>query len=276
MEFKKTHGNLKIGFSTFASMRPKQCILAGAPGTHCVCVCTIHQNVKLMIESSGLRNLLKHSNLNLITYNDFLSLIICNSPTPDCYLNSCSHCPDTSKVTDILRRIFYGSEIDLLTYNQWTQTDRSCLQTITESSDDFINNFLIKLKNLKRHAFIAKQQSHFLKSLKEKLQPYQFVVILDFSENYKFILQDEVQSFHWNNSQSTIHPFGIYYKEENSAEVQHTNLVIISEVLKHNTTLVHLFQRLLNDFLKTKFGRIEKIFYFSDGAAAHYKNKKIS
>ena len=45
-EFKSMFPNEKIGFSRFAALRPKQCELAGAGGTHCVCVCTIHQNVK--------------------------------------------------------------------------------------------------------------------------------------------------------------------------------------------------------------------------------------
>ena len=48
-EFKGRFPNLKIGFSKFAELRPKQCVLAGSSGTHCVCVCTIHQNVKLML-----------------------------------------------------------------------------------------------------------------------------------------------------------------------------------------------------------------------------------
>ena len=33
----------------------------------------------------------------------------------------------------------------------------------------------------------------------------------DFSENYSFVLQDAAKSFHWNNSQATIHPFVAYY-----------------------------------------------------------------
>ena len=36
-------------FSKFAEFRPKECVLPGSSGTHSVCVCTKHQNVKLMI-----------------------------------------------------------------------------------------------------------------------------------------------------------------------------------------------------------------------------------
>lgn len=47
--FKSEFPNLKIGFSKFAEYRPQECTLAGGSGTHTVCVCIIHQNVKLMI-----------------------------------------------------------------------------------------------------------------------------------------------------------------------------------------------------------------------------------
>ena len=32
----------------------------------------------------------------------------------------------------------------------------------------------------------------------------------DFSENFSFVVQDEIQSFDWNNSSATIHPFVCY------------------------------------------------------------------
>ena len=46
--------NPKIGFSTFASLRPKHCVLAGSAGTHTVCVCTYHRNPKLIPAALGL------------------------------------------------------------------------------------------------------------------------------------------------------------------------------------------------------------------------------
>ena len=39
---------ISVSFSEFCKLRPKNCIIAGASGTHLVCVCTVHQNVKLM------------------------------------------------------------------------------------------------------------------------------------------------------------------------------------------------------------------------------------
>ena len=75
--------------------------------------------------------------------------------------------------------------------------------------------FSDKLIKLLTHSFIALNQSNFFKETKENLKEGPFAVICDFAENYKFVLQDEIQSFHWNNSQATILPFAIYYKSEN-------------------------------------------------------------
>lgn len=49
----------KISFSAFAKLKPKNCILAGAAGTHSVCVCVIHQNVKLMLDAIDVEVLTK-------------------------------------------------------------------------------------------------------------------------------------------------------------------------------------------------------------------------
>ena len=101
--------------------------------------------------------------------------------------------------------------------------------------------------------------------------PGEFLVLADFSENYSFVVQDEVQGFHWNNSQATIHPFVIYYRD--SGKLHHISFVVISECLHHDTVAVYLFQKNLIKFLKERFFP-RKIFYFSDGAAAQYKNRK--
>ena len=49
--FKKDNPNEKIGFSKFCSLRPKWCIIVGSSGTHSVCVCTNHQNAKLLVSA---------------------------------------------------------------------------------------------------------------------------------------------------------------------------------------------------------------------------------
>lgn len=39
-QYKDRFPNYRIGFSTFAMLRPQQCVLAGGSGTHTNCVCS--------------------------------------------------------------------------------------------------------------------------------------------------------------------------------------------------------------------------------------------
>ena len=40
--------NVKVSRSKFCELHPKECITVGSSGSHSVCVCTYHQNAKLM------------------------------------------------------------------------------------------------------------------------------------------------------------------------------------------------------------------------------------
>ncbi len=61
-----------------------------------------------------------------------------------------------------------------------------------------------KLSILTAHSYIAKVQAKYLKKCKEELKEIEAIVLGDFSENYKFVIQDEIQGFYWNNSGSNI------------------------------------------------------------------------
>ena len=66
--FKKKHFDLKVVFSKFACLRPKWCTVAGATGTHSVCVCTAHKNVKLLLSVVKLDNV----------YHELTEMIVCS------------------------------------------------------------------------------------------------------------------------------------------------------------------------------------------------------
>jgi len=139
--FKEKHPTHRIGFSKFCELRPKNCILAGKSGTHTVCVCTVHQNIKLMIAGSGLHNFsLDESPLK--TYHSFLAKIMCNPPAPQCYMNECSQCPGIAHLKESLTEIFENEAIDELTYKQWVTVDRCMMETVVKKTDDFIEDFI--------------------------------------------------------------------------------------------------------------------------------------
>ena len=155
--------------------------------------------------------------------------------------------------------------------------DRTNLETVIRSTDDFVEDLVDRLCHLQCHSFIATQLSKFMKEIKEGPMDEQILDIAAFAENYSFVLQDEVQGYHSTNSQATIHPFLVYHRfpvEGNeSTDLKEISFVVISDHLLHNTLVVHYFQSKLIKFLK-EIMSFKKVIYFSDGAASHYKNRK--
>lgn len=266
--FKQNNPNRKIGFSKFSILRPPNCVLGNSCGTHTVCVCIYHQNVKLMFDVIKKTRLVPE---NFKTYHDVMTSIICSTATDDCILQKCEKCPGTDDVLEMLRTRI-DADIEEVTIKQWQQVDRCSIETIKMPVDDFIETFCNKLTDLVPHHHIAQQQGKYLKACKEDLKKNEIIMICDFSENYSFVVQDAVQGFHWANAQCTIHPTAMYYRDDRN-EIQFTSLVAIAESLKHNHTSVRLFIKDSIQFVKRKLPSTTKIIFFSDGAGGQYKNR---
>jgi len=139
--------------------------------------------------------------------------------------------------------------------------------------EEYIEKLTSKLFALKSHSFIAKAQNKYLQSLKETLQVNQAIAILDFSENYSFVVQDEVQGFHWNKNQCTIHPVAIYWNDGN--KVNEKSMCIFSDDLIHDDDFVFETTKIICKNLSQLTNKnVDKLFYFSDGCAGQYKNCK--
>lgn len=274
VQFKERHPDVNIGFSKFAELRPKECVLAGASGTHVVCVCCYHQNMKLMFEGGQLGKVKGEDGAILFsTYRDLLLEPLCDPPTENCFFGLCSDCPALDKIRGVLERYYQDNFIEDVTYNRWTTVDRSSLEVLTKSTDDFIGALLESIPQVVQHDYISKKQSEYYKLRRDNLQEGEVLVVADFSENYSFVLQNGTQGVHWNNAQATVFPFACYIKVKNQEKPQPLNLVIISDYMNHSTTAVYAFQHRLVAFLKNYVPNMKKIMYFSDGAASQFKNR---
>jgi hypothetical protein len=75
-KFKESHQDANILFSKFCELQPEWCVLVGAPGTHSMCVCCIHQNVKMLTNSAKLTH----------TYKDLFSMMVGDMKSEVCML----------------------------------------------------------------------------------------------------------------------------------------------------------------------------------------------
>ncbi|XP_048845329.1 uncharacterized protein LOC125716737 isoform X3 [Brienomyrus brachyistius] len=265
LEYTKRHPDDDVGISKFCELRPLWCRTVNASGMHSACVCQIHQNVKLMTAA------LPGSD----TYKDILEKMVCCTENRDCMLHLCDDCPGSDALDLYLTNLFKDSEYDLddeISFQQWGQTDRTEIVTMTMSVQEFIDKICDAFDNLREHHFIAKAQAKYLRETKENLCAGEAVILLDFAENYSFIVQDAVQGFHWNTAQATLHPFVVYYKD--GGELKSLSLCVISDCLRHDTFAVHAFISKVLDNIRNELPPISRIMYFSDGAAGQYKNCK--
>lgn len=83
--FKERNSSYALGLSKVCELRPKECVTVGARGTHSVCVCTIRQNVKLMLADLPV--------VTKITYHDLIKRYVCSKESASCMLHSCDSCP---------------------------------------------------------------------------------------------------------------------------------------------------------------------------------------
>lgn len=270
-QFQQDNPDNSVGFSTFAKLRPKNCILAGSSGTHSVCVCTIHENCKLMLEFVNIENVTRNWDTLVKNYKDCLSVMICKNPTPQCHLDECDNCPGIDEFCTKLLNSLDEVCISHVQCISWTGTDRSTLQTVNLKNVDFIDELRTKFQKLKPHSFFAKQQSMFTAEIKERVCEGEVLVMFDFSENYAYTVQNASQAFHFNNDQCTVFP-AIYYYLENS-EIKHKTCVFLSNSLKHDTAAVYSIQVKLIPEIRKSVRNLKKIIYITDGAKQHFKNR---
>lgn len=126
----------KVSFSKFAELRPKQCVLAGASGTHSVCVCIYHENFSLLIENAGF--LKEEGKTKSMSMSEVLGLAVCPIPTPSCYLGDCSQCPGALPLRERMEVYFDERMQTHVEFKKWVSTDRSSL----ESCKDTVENFM--------------------------------------------------------------------------------------------------------------------------------------
>ena len=261
--FREQNPTLKISFSKFWSLKPKWCVSPGSSGTHRVCVCCMHQNAELLALACGL------------PYKEMISALVCDVENRDCVIHRCQYCPGSACLRNtLIEKLSEIDENETLLVEQWTSTDRADLKTMVYRKDDLIEDTIAAMNKLAAHSYIAKSQANYLKHRKAKLEPHEAIVLADFAENYEFVIQNEIQSYHWCKQQCTIHPIAVYICDSDSRKVEQLSICFISEDLSHDTSFVYAMQKELIAYLKSHYPQLTQVEYFSDGCGTQYKNFK--
>lgn len=126
----------------------------------------------------------------------------------------------------------------------------------------------------KEHVYIKREQSKSYQSdrsttleCKTEADKEMALLQVDFSENYTCISQDEIQSYHWQQSQVSLFTCSLTYN------CKHYPIVIISDDTDHTKdTVVAYMSRVLEELSIN----IREVRVWSDGPSSQFKNKYIA
>ena len=120
-------------------------------------------------------------------------------------MRRCKSCPGREGVVNYLRNLPALEGKVEIRYKTWVTVDKCNLEDKVETVEEFLDSFSTAVVKLLRHHFVSKKQAIFYN--KEQLELDEGLLVMDFSENYSFIVQDAAQGYHRENSQCTFHPF---------------------------------------------------------------------
>lgn len=104
----------KLEFSKFVELWPKQ--LAGESGTHSICVCTKHQNMKLIIQWDKLKSITQSDDTEVKDYESCLKKFMSDKPNTARHLNINQKCCSVEYWQQELSRLLEDEMIDQITY----------------------------------------------------------------------------------------------------------------------------------------------------------------
>ena len=188
-------------------------------------------------------------------------------------LRKCISCPGTKTVQQVLISKFDEDTNVEITFSQRTSVDRSELISLNLLVTELIAPLITKLKALIPNSYIAKTQSQYLKRRKEELRDDTILILMDFSENFIFVVQDEAQGYHWTNSSCSLHPVVLYFKDTEGS-LSSLSLCFLSDDMHHDVAFVYHVQKDIAAIIKLKFPSVTNVEYFTDGCAGQYKNCK--
>lgn len=268
--FKEQNLEIMIGLSKFCELRPVNILLVSFKSQE-VCCCPYCENIKFIFNS------LKWSTMIIKSLNDLVEYLTCNSKSSICMQGSCKECCIVANVLNkMMNSALLADERQDFSYMQWKGGK---LEIISEVSvEEAAEELMTQLLKYKKHIFIYKMQYEALKKEKEEMTEGKIVLQTDFAENYAIKHQSEVMAAHWmpaTGESVTIYTAIAHFLDPTTGIQTSKSYAIVSNTTDHGTLQSQVFNGKIIDHLRSEEGvLIERLSIWTDGAAAHFKNKK--
>lgn len=200
-----------------------------------------------------------------------------------CITRECDAC-GTKKLCDCYNDQLCEKGDKVIKWKEWKKCTvpldehRHVTRVLRVDREDTFDNFMNKelrpaLEPHAQHQFRAYWQSAQFRENVNTIKPGELVMAMDFAENYTCRYGREIQSFHWNQKQVTIHPMMLYYKPD-GGDLQKEGFVCITDDLKHDTHAVSRFETEAIAHVRSKGVEVNAIHEWTDGCASQYKGRQ--
>lgn len=263
-EFTQSFPNLKISFSKFCKLRPKNVFLFSTT-LHYSCLCIHCENFKLLL--NGLSCFLLDPKMSL---DGLLANILCDVQNFNCVSGICDECKDSET---LIKRLLNSCCLDEGTkYKEWRKNDGYIQKVAVEGVlvRDILNIILANIKDFKMHRYLMKVQRGFFSNIKLTQNDDTVTIVVDFSENFATKAQYEIQSSYFGRKQISLFTAVAWIGQSTER-----SFVIASDNIRHSKEQVAVY--MCRIFLKLKYDYPQLLHakVFSDGAGSQFKNHFI-
>ncbi len=287
MKFTETYPDTKIGRTAFKKLKPHNVKIVTETSRR-TCLCTTCCCLSLKLEAirkfvaviqapaEGLKKVSK------MTKTEMHDAILCphedeTLPKLSCVNRSCTTC--ANKPAELLQPLNDYKD-ELLKWYVWEHVwvmkkgDKKRIMSCVEKNTTvsvFLEALLSDFRVYSSHIFRANWQHTQLSKCIASLHPNEIIMLMDYSENYRCVFQNEIQTGFFDQAQVTIHPAMTYYLEDDHL-VKHA-LIGISEDTRHDAHLTKKFETGVLDILMKQPGLadLQSIIEWTDGCSAQYK-----
>lgn len=264
--YKKENSGNPVGISKFCELRPEEVQLASTKN-HRVCCCVYCENLSLLLTACEFNSGPKK-------IKELIEMIVCDRKSANCMRNTCELCGVSQLKRFVESETISWNDDESISFYQWKNGK---LELVLVTYNQVKEMLMDQTKNILKHSYNIWRQAEELQKQKEDLSIGEIILQTDFAENYYIKHQDEVMQAHWNAAQGvsvTIYTAVIYFRQIASADIQTQCYAIISDANKHSAYEVNIFnEQIINDFTITCEINVESVILWTDGAAAHFKNR---
>ena len=287
--FKEIKPEIKIGLTSFKKLKPFN-VKKVSELSRRTCLCTTCCNLALKLDAlkrfvgclqaptDELKKLsgFSKADMSLASLCDMGNQV---HPNLRCLERSCTNC--NSKVQNVLKPLdnFKDEQIQWHHWEYVTLTAKDKQKRIM-SCVEKNTTIAVLLKSLEAdmhvypiHIFRANWQHQQMALSIERVQSDEAIILMDYSENYRCVYQNEVQSGFFDQRQVTIHPAMAYYKE-GEIPVRHA-IIAISDDTHHDAHLTKVIEDRILNLISHQPGmeNLSSVIEWTDGCSAQYKCK---